>query len=72
MHIVAKAYEVTLCGNDLQTLHTILLPTDTALSPAYPSVMLHIAFKTLHLAAKMYELESSAHFNLPALIPSSY
>jgi len=52
MHIVAKAYEVTLCGNDLQTLHTILLPTDTALSPAYPSVMLHIAFKTLHLAAK--------------------
>jgi len=52
MHIVAKAYEVALCGNDLQTLHAILLPTDTVLSPAYPSVMLHIAFKTLHLTAK--------------------
>ena len=51
MHIVAKVYEVALCGNDLQTLHTILLPTDTVLSPAYTSVMLHIAFKTLHLTA---------------------
>ena len=51
MHIIVKVYEVALCSDDLQTIHTILPHTDTVLSPVYPSVMLHIAFKRLHLTA---------------------
>jgi len=51
MHIVAKVNEVALCDDDLQTLHTILPPTNTVLSPVYPSVVLHIAFTTLHITA---------------------